>query len=144
MDHPMSGIHFKVEWGGTCIGFSEVSGLEIEVQVIEYRHGASPEYSVRKMPGQVRYSNVILRRGLMPRDNEFFEWFRTIRLNQVERRDMTVSLLNEAHEPEFVWKLRNAFPVKLSGPLLNAKGNEVAIETLEVAHEGLFLEDGKR
>ena len=139
-EYPMPGYHFKVDWGGTRIGFSEVSGLNIEVQAIEYREGSDPDYSAIKMPGLKKYGNITLKRGIIAGDNEFFDWLNTISLNQVERRDLVITLLNENHEPAMVWKARNAFPVKIEGPGLNATGNEVAIEMLEVAHEGLTIE----
>lgn len=132
--------HFTVEWGGTNIGFMEVSGLEISHEVVEQRSGSSPEYSAVKMPGQARYSNIILKRGITKGDNEFYLWMNTIKLNTVQRRDITISLLNEEHNPVMVWKVKNAFPVRLIGPELNASGNEIAIETLEIAHEGLSIE----
>ena len=141
-NYPLPGYHFNVEWGGTRLGFEEVSGLNIEYQVIEYREGNSPEYSAIKMPGIPKYSNITLKRGIVAGDNEFFDWIKTIRLNQVERRDLVISLLNESHEPAMVWKAKNAFPVRIEGPVLKATGNEVAIETLEVAHEGLTIESG--
>ena len=139
-EYPLPGYHFQVEWGGARLGFAEVSGLDFEVQVIEYREGNSPDYSAMKMPGIPIYSNITLKRGILAGDNEFFDWVKTIQLNKVERRDLTISLLNENHEPAMVWKAKNAFPVKLEGPGLKATGNEVAIESLEVAHEGLTIE----
>ncbi len=138
--YPIGAYHFEVGWGGTRVGFSEVSGLEIEHDVIEYREGASPEYGSQKIPGRPRYRNLVLERGMVPGDNEFFEWLRTIRLNEVERRDLTISLLNEEHSPAVVWRAKGAFPVRLSGPKLSATHSKVAIETLEVAHEGLVVE----
>jgi len=74
-------------------------------------------------------------------DNEFFGWLSTVKLNTVDRRDLIVSLLNEDHQPVMVWKVHNAFPVKVEGPQLKAAGNEVAIESIEVAHEGLELQN---
>lgn len=139
-EYPLPQFHFQVEWGGQRLGFSEVSGLDIEVQVIEYREGISPEYSALKMPGMKKYNNITLKRGIVPKDNEFFEWLNTASLNQVERRDIVIRLLNENHEPVMVWKAINAFPVKYEGPQLNATANEVAIETLELTHEGLTVE----
>jgi phage tail-like protein len=141
-DYPIPVFHFQVEWGGTRLGFSEVSGLTIEVEAIEYREGSSPDYSTVKMPGVKTYGNITLKRGIIPNDNGFYEWLNTIRLNQVERRDLVISLLDENHEPVMVWKAVNAFPVKIAGPVLKATGNEVAIESLEVAHEGLIIENG--
>ncbi len=139
-DYPLPAFHFQVEWGGKRIGFSEVSGLNVEVQAIEYRDGASPIYSVLKMPGIPKYGNITCKRGIVAKDGEYAAWLNTIQLNQAERRDVTVSLLNEKHEPVMVWKARNAFPVKIEGPGLKSTGNEVAIESLEIAHEGLTVE----
>jgi phage tail-like protein len=139
--YPIPVFHFKVEWGGKNVGFSEVSGLTQEVQVIEYRDGNSPDYSTIKMPGLHKYNNVTMKRGIAKSDNEFFNWLNTIKLNTVERRDLTISLLNENHEPVMVWKARNAFPVKVEGPGLKASGNEVAVESIEIAHEGITLQN---
>jgi phage tail-like protein len=140
MIYPLSNFHFQVDWGGTRIGFTEVSGLNIENDVIDYREGSSPEYSSTKMPGQQKYSNIVLKRGIHKGDNEFFDWMKTIKMNKVERRDITISLLDEEHAPAIIWKVKNAWPVKYAGPVLKADGNEVAIETLELAHEGITVE----
>jgi phage tail-like protein len=131
-----------VDWGGTQIAFSEVTGLNIEAQVIEYRDGANPEFSTQKMPGMKKYGNVTLKRGVFASDNEYFEWLSTIKLNKVERRDVTISLLNEEHDPVMVWKVMNAWPTKLTSPDMKGNGNEAAIETLEIAHEGIAIENG--
>jgi phage tail-like protein len=138
--YPLPVFHFRVEWGGTSISFSEVSGLNMETQVIEYRDGLSPDYSTVKMPGMQKYGNITLKRGAMQGDNEFYTWWNTHQLNTIERRDISISLLNEKHEPVIVWKVRNAFPVKVDGGSLKATGNEVSIETLELAHEGISVE----
>jgi phage tail-like protein len=80
-------------------------------------------------------------RGVFKADNEFAKWISTVKLNTVERRDLTISLLNEEHAPVMVWKVHNAFPVKCEGPQLKASGNEVAIESIELAHEGLEIQN---
>ncbi len=139
--YPLPVFHFTVQWGGTRIGFSEVTCLTQENQAIEYRDGSFPEYSSIKMPGLRKFSNVTLKRGIVKADNDFFKWLSTVKLNQVERRDVVVSLLNESHEPVMTWKIQNAFPVKVEGPGLKASGNEVAIESIEIAHEGLELQN---
>ena len=139
--YPLPVFHFRVEWGGTRIGFSEVSGLTQENQAIEYRDGSFLEYSSIKMPGLRKFSNVTLKRGIVKADNDFFRWLSSIKLNQVERRDVTISLLNEEHNPVMVWKILRAFTVKVEGPGLKASGNEVAIESIELAHEGLELQN---
>ncbi|MBS1656924.1 MAG: phage tail protein [Bacteroidetes bacterium] len=139
--YPIPKFHFRLEWGGAKIGFTEVTGLDISNDVIEYRDGATPEYSKIKMPGLRKFSNITLKRGTFKGDNDFYKWFNTIQLNTVERRDITISLLNENHEPVVVWKVKNAFPVKVTSTDLKADGNEVAIESLELAHEGLTIDN---
>ncbi|MHA7109561.1 phage tail protein [Sunxiuqinia elliptica] len=139
-EYPIPKFHFQVDWGGTKVGFSEVSGLDVETEVIEYRDGAMREYSKLKMPGMQKFSNITLKRGVFQKDNEFFEWWNSVRLNTIERRDVVISLLNEEHDPVLTWKIKNAWPVKVQGTDLKSDGNEVAIETLELAHEGLSME----
>ena len=140
-NYPLPKFHFSVEWGGKRIGFTEASGLDAETEVIEYREGSSPEYSKVKMPGMQKFSNVTLNRGTFTSDNDFFDWWKTTRtLGTPERRDIIVSLLNESHTPVFVWKIKNAFPTKVQATDLKSDGNEVAIETLELAHEGIEIE----
>jgi len=129
-NYPLPKFHFRVEWGGSSVGFSEVTGLEIKNKAIPYRDGSSPIYSTQQMPGMMEWGPLTLKRGTMAADSEFYAWINTINLNQVERRDITVSLLNENHEPVFAWKVLNAFPTKVQASDLKADGNEVAIETL--------------
>lgn len=138
-NYPLSKYHFKVDWGGSHINFSEISGLAIEFAVIEHRDGSSPEQSSIKMPGLKKYSNIVLKRGVQKDNHDFFNWINTIRLNTVERRDIIISLLNESHEPVITWKARNAWPCKYQIADLQANSNEVLIETLELAHEGLVV-----
>jgi phage tail-like protein len=140
MNYPHTKNHFRVEWGGTNVGFMEVSGLSIELEVVDYREGSSPENSVRKMPGMKMFSDVILKRGIVKNDDDFYKWISTATFNQVERRDVVISLLNEQHEPVVVWKLRNAFPSKLEYSTLNAHSSDVIIESLTLAYEGLTVE----
>lgn len=141
MRNPLPVFHFEVDWGGTRTGFTDVSGLDIEIPAIEYREGNNPVYSASKMPGIPKYNNITLKRGIVPGDNEFFDWLDTASLNQVERRDVVIKLLNDEHSPVMVWKVRNAWVTKLEGPQLNSTANEVAIETIELAHEGISIEN---
>jgi len=131
--------HFHVEWGGTRIGFTEVSGLSIGMQPIDYREGSSPEYSPAKMPGAIKYNNIILKRGIKQGDNEFYNCLNTLKLNKIERRDLNISLLNEEHEPVIVWKLKNAFPIKIEWSTLKANANEPAMESIEITHDGMHI-----
>ena len=138
-EYPLPAFHFQVDWGESNMGFSEVSGLSIDQQVIEYRDGLSPEYSTIKMPGIRKFGNITLKRGIMKKNNQFFDWLNKIKLNVAERRDMTVKLLDEEHNPVMVWSVKNAWPTKITSPTLKSDGNEVAIETIEVAHEGVTI-----
>jgi phage tail-like protein len=140
--YPLPKFHFLVEWGGTRIGFTEVTGLTLETEVIEYREGNSPEYNKIKMPGLRKFGNITMKRGTFAGDNDYFKWFNTVKLNTIERRDITISLLNEEHQPVVVWKVKSAWPVKIQSPDLKADANESAIESIEVAHEGLVIDNG--
>jgi phage tail-like protein len=139
-NYPLPKFHYQVEWGGSRIGFTEVTGLTVETEVIEYREGANREYSKLKMPGMQKFGNITLKRGTFQGDNQYFEWWNTVSLNTIERRDVTISLLNEKHEPVMVWKVKNAWPVKVQSADLKSDANEVAIESIELAHEGLSME----
>ena len=122
--------------------FQEVSGLDVEAQIIEYRHGNSPEFSTIKMPGIKKFGNVTLKKGIFVKDNKFWDWFNKIKMNTIERQSVTISLLDEAGSPTMVWTLKNAWPTKITGTDMKSDGNEVAVETLEIAHEGLTIANG--
>jgi phage tail-like protein len=140
-EYPVPKFHFEVQWGGTRIGFTEVTGLEVTTEKIEYRDGASKEYHKVKMPGMQTFGDLTLKRGIFAADNEFYEWWNSVALNTVERRDITISLLNESHEPVVIWKVKKAWPTKVTSTDLNSSGNETAIETLVLTHEGLTMEN---
>lgn len=140
---PLPAFYFKVKignWGE--IAFKEVSGLDVEAQVIEYRHGNSPQFSTIKMPGIKKCCNVSLKKGVFIKDNKLFDWFNTINMNTIQRETVTISLLDEEGDPTMVWKLVNAWPTKVTGVSLKSDGNEAAIEQLELAHEGLTIGNG--
>ncbi|MCC8186752.1 MAG: phage tail protein [Bacteroides sp.] len=138
---PLPKFYFKVEVDGLDAAFQEVSGLEAEAQVIEYRHSNSKEFSTIKMPGIKKYSDVTLKKGVFVKDNKFFDWFSKIEMNLIERKPVTISLLNEKGDPTMVWTLANAWPTKITGVDLKSDGNEAAVETLVLAHEGLKIEN---
>ena len=140
-DYPLPKFHFQVEWGGARIGFTEVSGLDVETEIIEYREGNSPEYSKLKIPGMQKYANVTMKRGVVQTDNDYFNWWNTVALNTVERRDITISLLNEEHSPVMVWKLKNAWAAKIQSTDLKADGNETAIESVEIAYDSMSIQN---
>jgi phage tail-like protein len=136
---PYSAFNFLVEIDGvTVAGFSECSGLSNETDAIEYREGKE-DITVRKLPGLAKYSNITLKRGLT-QSKELWQWRKQVLDGKTQRRSGTVTLLDEARKPALRWNFREGWPRKLDGPTLNAKTNEVAIETLEIIHEGLVVE----
>jgi phage tail-like protein len=138
-DDPYGAFSFLVEIDGIDVAaFSEASGLESTVEVIEYRNG-SDDTTVRKLPGLTKYTNVVLKRGLTS-DLSLWRWYRAVRDGRIERRPMTVKLLDEAREPALRFLCREAWPCRWSGPTFDATRSAVAIETLEICHEGIELE----
>lgn len=138
---PMPKFYFQVKWDSQVMSFQEVSGLDIEAQAIEYRHGDSPEFSTIKMPGIKKFGNVTMKKGVFKSDNKFWDWFKQIKMNTIKRVPVTISLLDEAGAPTMVWTLANAWPTKITGTDLKADGNEVAVETIEVVHEGITIDN---
>lgn len=139
---PLPKFHFEVRWGTAVLSFQEVSGLDVEAQPIEYRHGDSAVFATLKMPGLKKFGNVTLKKGSMRSDNQFWDWFNQIKMNTIQRVPVTISLLDEQGKPTMVWTLSKAWPTKITGTDLKAEGNEVAIETIEIAHEGLTIANG--
>jgi phage tail-like protein len=123
------------------MSFQEVSGLDIEAQPIEYRHGDSKDFSVLKMPGIKKSGNVTMKKGVFKSDNKFWDWFKQIKMNTVKRVPVTISLLDEGGAATMTWTLANAWPTKITGTDLKSDGNEVAVESIEIAHEGLTIEN---
>ncbi len=138
---PLPKFYFQVKLGDTEVAFQEVSGLDIEAQIIEYRHGNSKEFSTIKMPGIKKSGNVTLKKGVFVKDNTFWDWFSQINMNIIERKTVVISLLDEGGNPTMVWTLNNAWPTKITGTDMKSDGNEVAVETIEVAHEGIKIEN---
>ncbi|MFN6945486.1 MAG: phage tail protein [Cytophagaceae bacterium] len=133
---PIPRFHFEVEWDGNDIGFQEVTGLTMETQFIEYRAGNDPMYVTSKLPGLKKHGTLTLKKGIFRGDDSFWEWFTDVQTNSDRRETITIKLLDEEQNPVVVWTVNRAFPVKISGPDLKADANEVAIESIEIAHEG--------
>jgi len=140
--YPMPRFFFKVKWGETEIAFSEVTGLAVELDVLEYRHGNSPSFHKIKQPGMTKFGNITFKRGIFKGKNDFFNWWNSVKLNTIERRDITITLQDEEDKPVVVWQVSNGFPTKVQSPDLKSDANEVAIETIEVAHEGIIIKNG--
>ncbi len=139
---PMPKFHFEVKWDSEMMSFQEVSGLDVEAQPIEYRHGDSSDFSTVKMPGIKKTGNVTMKKGVFKSDNKFWDWYSQIKMNTIKRVPVTISLLDEGGAPTMVWVLANAWPTKITGTDLKSDGNEVAIETIEIAHEGITISNG--
>lgn len=137
---PIPKFHFSVEMGDTNIGFQEVSGLEMETQFIEYRTGEDPTYLTQKIPGLKKHGNVTLKKGVYAGDSAFWDWFTDVQTNPDRREQVIIQLLDEEENPVVTWTVSNAFPVKVSGPDLKSDANEIAIESIELAHEGFEVE----
>ncbi|MFY1826873.1 phage tail protein [Myxococcus fulvus] len=137
---PLPKFYFSVQLGDdTSVSFQEVDGLETETQVIEYRHGNNPSFFPIKMPGLGKVGNVRMRKGIFVNDARFWDWYNEIKMNTIARRTVIISLLDEQGAPKMTWTLNNAWPTKLSGTDLKSEGNEVAVETLELAFETLVV-----
>jgi phage tail-like protein len=139
-DNPYTNFNFVVDIGaGDDVGFSEVDLPAGEVEVIEYREGSERVSSARKLPGRAKYPNVVLKRGITGR-MELFDWWKSVRDGVTDRRNVTITLLDEQRAPVQRWQLWNAWPAKVDYSTLQGLGNEVVIETLELAHEGFETE----
>jgi phage tail-like protein len=145
--YPLPKFHFQVNGLDTEMGFTEVSGLDFETEVIEFRYGSSKTYHKTKQPGLTKYSNITLKKGTFLGNFDYFKhWKKTFMFQEGKekyRRDITIKLLDEEHNPIISWSLTNAWPVKIQSTDLKADGNEVAIETMELAHEGLSIVEAK-
>ena len=134
---PYLSFNFFVEIEGLIVGgFSEVSGLQVETAVEEYKEGGQNEY-VHKLPGPARYpSNLVLKRGLTDAET-LWAWHQDVVAGTITRRNGTVYLLDRQGVPAMWWDFKQAYPVKWSGPELKADGSSVAVETIELAHRGI-------
>jgi phage tail-like protein len=136
---PFTGFNFMVDLGGIggedtlAGGFKDVEGLEVSIDQLEYRDGNEKSSSVRKFPGLRHFSNVTLKRGFLT-DTRLWDW---INADPPDKRTVVITLLDEQRMPKVRFVLRQAWPVKWSGPDLHAKGTDVAMESLELTHEGL-------
>lgn len=142
---PIPKFRFEVDLGTelTGIAFQEVSGMDVENQIIEYRKSNSKLFSTEKMPGIVKYGNVTMKRGVFPNDNTFWKWQSEISMNTIKRRTILIKLLDENGDVTMQWQLNNAWPTKITSTDLKSDGNEVAVDTLEIAHEQLIITSGK-
>jgi phage tail-like protein len=138
-EDPFNATNFRVEIDGiAAAGFLAVSGIEADVIAADYRNGNDKTLNPRKLPGEAKYSNIALKRGLTS-DLTLWKWMQDTLDGKLVRKNMSVVLLSDAGEEVLRFNFTNAWPVKWSGPNLNAETNEIAIETLEITHEGLSI-----
>lgn len=141
-DYPLGRFRYKVEIEGIEVaGFSEVTGVDASVDVIEYREGDMVQTPM-KFPGLMKYGNITLKKGLISGDKTIYDWMMAGLTGSTEmtRKTVTISMLGPDGTPKASWRAINAWPVKYTGPDFNATASEVAVETLEIAHEGLTRE----
>lgn len=118
--------------------FAEVSGLGVEIEPIEYRNGAE-DITVRKIPGLKKFSNIVLKRGVTG-DLAFWNWLVSAMNGQVRRANGAIILLDESRQEVLRWNFERAWPCKWTGPTLNARTSEIAMEVIEICHEGLSID----
>lgn len=135
---PFRQYNFLVEFGNDIkVGFMECSGLETSQEIIQYREG-NHSLAIKQLPGLISYSNIVLRRG-MTTNSKLWEWREKAQKGAVERMDGTIFLLNDLAKKTVGWAVSAAWPVNWTGPHFDATGNGVAIETLEITHEGISI-----
>jgi phage tail-like protein len=140
---PYGQFNFLVEIDGvTKAGFSEVSGLTTDTNVMEYREGSDNNHGVnttRQLVGLAKFNRIVLKWGAT-QDRSLWEWRLSVLQGQTQRQSGSISLLDEGRNKVMSWSFHDGWPVKWEGPALSAKTSEVAIQTLEIAHEGLVLD----
>jgi len=134
---PYLARNFRVEIDNiTTATFSAVSGIAAVIDVVDYRQGGALENAEQKLPGLASYPNIVLTRGLV-QDLSLWNWIHNNLTGALDRRNISITLLDQADNPVWVWKLSNAFPCRWSGPNLVADSTDVATETLEICYEDL-------
>ena len=138
-DDPYGQYNFLVEIDGIVrAGFTECSGLDAEIQKIDYREGADPQQNVRKLRGLVSLTDVTLKRG-WTQDKMLYNWYRDIVNGNIDRRTCEIALLNEARDEVLRWRVSEAWIGTWKGPALNATASETALEEVSFCHEKLEL-----
>ena len=137
---PYRTFNFQLEIDGVPLGaFSEASGLTADGDPVDYREGTDLQQNVRKLVGLRKYTNIMLKRGYTA-DKALWRWYANIVAGQPDRRNVTIVLMNEARQPVLRWHAENAWINKIEGPAFKAAGNEVAMESVELVHEGLTID----
>ncbi len=137
---PYLNFNFLVQIDGdTVAGFREADLPEARIEVAAYREGNERPNTVRRLPGRVEYGPLVLRRGFAG-DRTLFQWWRDVADGNLGRRNVVIILRDQSGRDVARWAFRDAMPTKYSGPSFRAQGNEVAIESIELAVESMELE----
>ena len=136
---PLTSFNFIITVDGMRAGFSEVSGLSTETDIIEYREG-NEDITVRKIPGKRKYANISLKRGYTTDAKDLWAWRKSVIDGKTVRKPGTITLLDEGRKPALTWEFTEGWPSKWAGPAMNAKNNDIAIEEFEICIEGLTLQ----
>jgi phage tail-like protein len=136
---PLVKFSFQIKWDEAELIFQEVTGLSSETQVIEYRGGKNKAFSSVKMPGVQKFGNVTLKKGIFKGDKTLWDKYLAVKMNTFKRSTIVISLLDESDGIAMSWTLLNAFPVKITVTDMRSDGNEAAVESMELAHEGLSI-----
>ncbi|MGJ8744854.1 phage tail protein [Polaribacter sp.] len=137
---PIPKFYFMVDWGATTnIIFQEVRGLDTNTETEANRQGNNPVFSVISMPGLKKNGKVTLKQAIFEKGTAFWDWYEKVKMNTINRENVVVKLIDEAGNVTMEWTLLNAYPVKLTATDLQSDGSEVAIESIEIAHEGFTI-----
>lgn len=137
---PYRSFNFQLEIDGIPLGaFAEASGLTAEGDAVDYREGTDRQNNVRKLVGLRKYTNITLKRGYT-QDRSLWRWYVNIVNGEADRRNVTIVLMNEKREAVLRWHAENAWVNKIEAPSFKASGNEIAMESIELVHEGLTVE----
>jgi phage tail-like protein len=137
---PFCGFNFAVEMDGiTRMGFKQCSGLDSSTTATKYREGTDPTLAQRQLPGLMSFSNISLQRGITD-DHALWDWRTSVANGVAIRRTISIILRDDAGNEKMRWNIKNCWPVKWAGPAFDATSDAVAIETLDLAHEGVEVQ----
>lgn len=138
VQYPIPTYRFMVTLGDEQVPFTSASGLDINYETIEYRDGTGNWF---KMPGQRQAINITLSKGVFPGDTALYDWINSVQLNQVEKKDILISLTNDAGtEVLMSWNISNAFPTSLTSPSFDATSNEIAVQQVTLMADRVTIQ----
>ena len=143
-DWPIPKFYFRVKFESLDgpSSFQEVQGLDAEPEVIEFIPGDSPNFNTANLSGTTRSGNVTMRKGVFGREQRLIDYFNLLNAGPPKRENVVIQLLDETDSPVMTWTLTGAFPTKISGIDLQTEGDEVALESMELAYERLIISNG--